>query len=45
VLDGSQPAAERSELPDSPYIAAGLKINDRVMLIPDPDALKKTFYP
>ena len=45
VLDGSQPAAERSELPDSPFIAAGLKIDGRVMLIPDPDALKKTFYP
>ncbi len=45
VLDGSQPAAERSELPDSPYIAAGLKINDRLMSVPDLDALKKTFYP
>jgi len=45
VLDGSQPAAERSELPDSPYIAAGIRIGDRPMLIPDLDALKKTFYP
>jgi chemosensory pili system protein ChpC len=45
VLDGSQPAAERSELPDSPYVAAGLKISDRPMIIPDPDMLKKTFYP
>ncbi len=45
VLDGSQPAAERSELLDSPYIAAGLKINDRLMFIPDADALRKTFYP
>jgi hypothetical protein len=45
VLDGSQPVAEASELPDSPYIAAGLKVDGRVMLIPDLDALKKAFYP
>ena len=45
VLDGSQTAAERSEFPDSPYIAAGLKINDQLMFVPDLDALKKTFYP
>lgn len=45
VLDGSQPVAEGSELPDSPYIAAGLKVDGRLMLIPDLDALKKAFYP
>ncbi|MHB8742232.1 MAG: chemotaxis protein CheW [Sulfuricaulis sp.] len=45
VLDGSQPVAEQSELPDSPYIAAGLKVDDKLMWIPDMDALKKTFYP
>jgi chemosensory pili system protein ChpC len=45
VLDGSQPVAEDSELPDSPYIAAGLKVDDKLMLIPDLDALKKVFYP
>ena len=45
VLDGSQPVAENSELLDSPYIAAGLKMDDRLMLIPDFEALKKAFYP
>jgi chemosensory pili system protein ChpC len=45
VLDGSQPVAESSELIDSPYIAAGLKVDKRLMLIPDFEALKKTFYP
>jgi hypothetical protein len=37
--------AEDSELPDSPYIAAGLKVDGRLMLIPDLEALKKAFYP
>ncbi|MHB8623290.1 MAG: chemotaxis protein CheW [Sulfuricaulis sp.] len=45
VLDGSQPVAEQSELPDSPYIAAGIKVDDKLMWIPDMEALKKTFYP
>jgi chemosensory pili system protein ChpC len=45
VLDGSQPVAEASELPDSPYIAAGLQVDGRLMLIPDLEALKKAFYP
>lgn len=45
VLDGSQTVAEGSELPDSPYIAAGLKIEGRLMLIPDFEKLKKAFYP
>ncbi|MBI3545397.1 MAG: chemotaxis protein CheW [Gammaproteobacteria bacterium] len=45
ALDGSQPVAAESELPDSPYIAAGLKIANRLMLIPDFEELKKIFYP
>jgi chemosensory pili system protein ChpC len=45
VLDGSQPVAEASELPNSPYIAAGVKVEDRLMFIPDMEALKKAFYP
>ncbi|HEU5338304.1 MAG TPA: chemotaxis protein CheW [Sulfuricaulis sp.] len=45
VLDGSQPVAKSSELLDSPYIAAGLKVDGRLMLIPDFEALKKAFYP
>ena len=45
VLDGSQAVAEGAELPDSPHIAAGLKVDGRVMLIPDFEAMKKAFYP
>ncbi len=45
ALDGSQPVVTDSELPDSPYIAAGLKIANRPMLIPDFEELKKIFYP
>lgn len=45
VLDGSQTVVESSELPDSTYIAAGLKVEGRLMLIPDLEAMKKAFYP
>lgn len=45
VLDGSQPVAENSELLNSPYIAAGLKVDGRLMLIPNLETLKKAFYP
>ena len=34
-----------AELPDTPYIAAGLKVEERLMFIPDFEALKKVFYP
>jgi len=42
---GAVIAAEPSELPDTPYIAAGLKADGRLLAIPDFDALKKAFYP
>ncbi len=45
LLDGSQPVVEASDLPDSPYVAAGLKVAGRLMLVPDLEALKKAFYP
>lgn len=45
LLDGSQPVAESSQLPSSPYIAAGLKVDGRLMLIPDFEQMKKVFYP
>lgn len=45
LLDGSQPVADGPELPGSTYIAAGLKVDGKVMLIPDLEALKKAFYP
>lgn len=38
-------AATSAELPDTPYIAAGLKLDDRLLVIPDLEALKKAFYP
>jgi len=45
ALDGSQPAVSEGELPDSSYIASGLKIANQSMLIPDLQALQKAFYP
>lgn len=45
LLDGSQPAAGASELPNSAYIAAGLKVDGKLMFIPDMDEMKKVFYP
>ncbi len=38
-------AATSAELPDTPYIAAGLKLGDRLLVIPDLEVLKKAFYP
>ena len=38
-------AATSAELPDTPYIAAGLKLDGRLLVIPDLEALKKAFYP
>lgn len=37
--------ATSAELPDTPYIAAGLKLGGRLLVIPDLEALKKAFYP
>lgn len=45
VLDGSQPAAGESEFLESPYIAAGLKINEQLMFVPNLGALRKALYP
>lgn len=38
-------AATNAELPDTPYVAAGLKLGGRLLAIPDLEALKKAFYP
>lgn len=38
-------AAGSAELPDTPYIAAGLRSETGVLAIPDLDALKAVFYP
>ena len=45
ALDGSQPAVSEAELPNSAYIASGLKIGSQSMFIPDLEAMKKAFYP
>lgn len=37
-------AAEPNELPDTPYLAAGLKSDGQLLAIPDFDALKALFY-
>jgi len=44
-VDGGAIALARGELPQSPYVAAGLKFNGQPMWIPNLDELKKTFYP
>lgn len=38
-------AAEGGELPESRLIGAGLKVADRLLAIPDLEALKSVFYP
>lgn len=45
ALTHSEPVATDSELPNLPYIAAGLKVGGKLMLIPDMDEMKKVFYP
>jgi len=45
ALNHSEPVATDSELPNLPYIAAGLKVGGKLMLIPDLEAMKKVFYP
>ncbi len=45
LLTRSEPVVTEAEMPDLPYIAAGLKVDGRLMLIPDVEALKKVFYP
>ncbi|HKQ30586.1 MAG TPA: chemotaxis protein CheW [Burkholderiales bacterium] len=45
AVDGAAVALARGEMPDSPYIAAGLKFNGQPMWIPNLDELNKSFYP
>jgi chemosensory pili system protein ChpC len=37
--------AEASDLPDTPYVAAGLKSQGRLLAVPDLEAMKRAFYP
>ncbi len=45
AVDNSALTANPADLPDTPYIAAGLKLEGRLMAIPNMDALKAVFYP
>jgi chemosensory pili system protein ChpC len=45
VEDAGLVTAVASDLPDTPYIAAGLKAQNRLLAVPDLEAMKKTFYP
>lgn len=45
VQDIQAEHAAAAELPDSPYIAAGLKSDQRLLAIPDLETLKAAFYP
>jgi len=45
TVDQEAIPAEANDLPDTPYVAAGLKVGGRLMLIPDMDAIAKVFYP
>lgn len=45
IIEGAVTAVSDDGLPDSQFIAAGVKIRDRVLYIPDFDALKRAFYP
>jgi hypothetical protein len=37
--------ATSADLPSSPYIASGLRVDSRAMAIPNFEALKKVLYP
>ncbi len=45
VNSGASFPALASELPDTPFVAAGIKVGGRLMLIPDTEALRQAFYP
>lgn len=38
-------AEDPARLPDTPFIAAGVKVKDRVLFIPDFEGLRSAFYP
>ncbi len=44
-VDASAVSLAASELPQSSFVAAGLKINEQSMWIPDFERFKKAFYP
>jgi chemotaxis signal transduction protein len=44
-VDGGAVALAASELPDSPYVAAGLSLDGQPMWVPNLEELRKAFYP
>lgn len=45
VTSSSIETEDPSRLPDTPFVAAGVLIKGRALLIPDFDALRRVFYP
>lgn len=45
VTSGLIEPQDPAELPDTPLVAAGVRIKDRTLLIPDFEALRDAFYP
>ncbi|HEY8553604.1 MAG TPA: chemotaxis protein CheW [Burkholderiales bacterium] len=45
VSSGSIHEEDPARLPDTPVIAAGVRVRDRTLLIPDFDVLRRTLYP
>lgn len=45
AVNNSAVSLAAAELPQTPYVAAGLKFNGQPLWIPDFEALKKAFYP
>lgn len=45
ITEGAVEAEDSDKLPDTPFVAAGIKLKERVLLIPDFDALRRAFYP
>jgi chemosensory pili system protein ChpC len=44
-VDSSVIALAPTDLPQSPYVAAGVKLNGQTLWIPNLDEMKKAFYP
>lgn len=45
VTSGAIEEEDPARLPDTPLIAAGVRLKDRTLYIPDFDALRRAFYP
>ncbi len=45
ITSDSLEAEDPARLPDTPFIAAGVRVKGRLLFIPDFDALRQAFYP